>query len=173
MRLIDADALMEHSTIRDRVIGAEYVVTAPTIDAVPVTRCRDCQYCWLYNDGHAKCRIHGMCVTADYFCASGKKEEALEKVESVSSEQSVGKTKQASKLLLSIENEHLEVRSAGADVRVRYADCQVEDGGYWNAKSGRGRNFEEACEDYLAKIRGKTLVFRNGTSRRKEAAVLG
>ena len=50
MRLIDADALMEkeHSWLRDGdvrwSIPPSHIDLAPTIDAVPVVRCRDCIY---------------------------------------------------------------------------------------------------------------------------------
>ena len=68
MRLIDADALKKNSdiTVRGETIGKrEYVMhheidDAPTIDAVEVVRCRDCNYgieernrdyrCWLLDE---------------------------------------------------------------------------------------------------------------------------
>jgi hypothetical protein len=37
---------------------------------------------------------------------------------------------------------------------------------------GEGITFELACEDYLKKISGKTLVFDSGTDHRKEVTVL-
>lgn len=96
---------------------------------------------------------------------------AHECTEPVPFEQSASKTKQASKLLLTMESEHLEVWNVGADVCVCYANCEVKDGAFLIGEFGIGKNFEEACEDYLAKIRGKTLVFHACTSRRKEVTV--
>ena len=48
MRLIDADALFqdlkEHNIPFNANIN-EAIIVAPTIDAVPVVRCKDCVYC--------------------------------------------------------------------------------------------------------------------------------
>lgn len=49
MRLIDADALMKNwERDRGRMFDADYFIFtiehAPTIDAVPVVRCKDCTY---------------------------------------------------------------------------------------------------------------------------------
>lgn len=65
MRLIDADALPEikihvesgyytHETVAERIKGAliiarNSVKRAPTIDAVPVIRCKDCKHRGGYN----------------------------------------------------------------------------------------------------------------------------
>ena len=51
MRLIDADDLMEreHSRLKDGEviwsIPPSHIDLAPTIDAVPVVRCRECRHC--------------------------------------------------------------------------------------------------------------------------------
>ena len=43
MRLIDADALLDKLKIRDLPIRLTFeILEAPTIDAVPVVRCREC-----------------------------------------------------------------------------------------------------------------------------------
>ena len=102
MRLIDADALMETLKIlRDGnkaedesietsliAIGIqeaycsaiEAVQDAPTIDAVPVVRCEDCQY-WqppTYQEqedgstvGHCTAALNGQQTDAYWFCADG------------------------------------------------------------------------------------------------------
>lgn len=45
MRLIDADALLDKLDIRDLPIVLTHVIdTFPTVDAVPVVRCKDCKY---------------------------------------------------------------------------------------------------------------------------------
>ena len=51
-RLIDADALKERairvSTVKDRcymkAVGTHEIDKAPTVDAVPVVRCKDCKH---------------------------------------------------------------------------------------------------------------------------------
>ena len=107
MRLIDADALLESG------ICAEYgyndnglllipmrdvtnsIRNAPTIDAVPVVRCRECKY-WGDEDGKlqrsdgmlfARCKIHnylldgrhtGWCPTENDFCSYGERKEGAD-----------------------------------------------------------------------------------------------
>ena len=52
MRLIDADALKERairvSTVKEhcyfKAVGTREIDKAPTIDAVPVVRCKDCKH---------------------------------------------------------------------------------------------------------------------------------
>ena len=45
MRLIDADAFLERMSHTDRFFGVVYDINdAPTVDAVPVVRCKDCKY---------------------------------------------------------------------------------------------------------------------------------
>ena len=81
MRLIDADTLKAeftgnfHETWHYTGVRAT-IDNAPTIDAVPVVRCKDCIYaaedpiiegaysCWVIQNG--------FCVTGDYFCRYGK-----------------------------------------------------------------------------------------------------
>ena len=75
MRLIDADALMDEAN-SDGAYGyvdAKQISEAPTVDAVPVVRCRECV-------------LHGNCVTEDAFvlarienpfCCVGKRKEGV------------------------------------------------------------------------------------------------
>ena len=46
MRLIDADALMPNAKYKGAydIVNAYDIVKAPTIDAVPVIRCKDCKH---------------------------------------------------------------------------------------------------------------------------------
>lgn len=45
MRLIDADAFLERMSHTDRFFGVVYDINdAPTVDAVPVMRCRECKH---------------------------------------------------------------------------------------------------------------------------------
>lgn len=80
----------------------------------------------------------------------------------------------ASDILLSLESAHLEVwKTEDGTVCVDYFGAEVKDGPVLKGVFGRGGTFEGACYDYLAQIRGKTLVFNAGSSARREVAVLG
>lgn len=85
MRLIDADRLSEN--IRDN-IPAPYedsreakeeclcaIEGSPTVDAVPVVRCKDCEYS--YDEISYLCCSHGVCVDCEvppnFYCAYGKR----------------------------------------------------------------------------------------------------
>ena len=73
MRIIDADRLTEQCK---EIIAEEWnhqacpyswayayenviddIEEQPTIDAVPVVRCKDCTYCSHFTDGHLECRL--------------------------------------------------------------------------------------------------------------------
>lgn len=80
MRLIDADAIptvsadpYEEAAFRDTIDDM------PTIDAVPVTRCRDCKHrkakmgdC--YGNGLVLCN-DGVWRDMEFFCADGERSE--------------------------------------------------------------------------------------------------
>ena len=99
MRLIDADALGVGRCSKDILPAAycagwngliELIEKAPTIDAVPVVRCRECKY-WGDEDGKsqgedgvlfARCNVHnylidgrhtGWCPTENDFCSYGER----------------------------------------------------------------------------------------------------
>lgn len=79
MRLIDADALKEWvENVTESDWGWQEMLdridSAPTIDAVPVVRCKDCehwQYDKLFNEGFCK----GESREPDFFCSRGKRKE--------------------------------------------------------------------------------------------------
>lgn len=86
MRLIDADALMRRFMYkRAEYYHASYIVgeinTAPTIDAVPVVRCKDCRYSDdYYNDGCCYCKYseHEMRYIGtdwNWYCAGGERRD--------------------------------------------------------------------------------------------------
>ena len=105
MRLIDADALrirLANETIfkeREYVHGwnsaIKIIENAPTVDAVPVVKCRECKY-WGDEDGKlqrsdgllfARCKIHnylldgghtGWCPTENNFCSYGERKEGAD-----------------------------------------------------------------------------------------------
>lgn len=82
MRLIDADkfilALMDaalSSVDEDTIL--DLVDSVPTVDAVPVVRCEDCEYS--YDEISYLCCSHGVCfdceVPPNFYCAEGKRKE--------------------------------------------------------------------------------------------------
>ena len=83
MRLIDADALI-YQMLPDAPRGATFltpksVADAPTIDAVPVVRCKDCKYGELDDPDFPfqyLCNYVG-CVwnNADHFCSYGERKD--------------------------------------------------------------------------------------------------
>lgn len=87
MRLIDADAVMK--TMRENSEGNEGwygdtwafmrdVENAPTIDAVPVVRCKDCK-CWTeWANGTGSCNrftLDWIGTDADDFCSMGERKD--------------------------------------------------------------------------------------------------
>ena len=92
MRLIDADALKIDMVIEEAEtplmpwypshmpmrktdgVSIEQISNAPTIDAVPVVRCKDCTYyCPLDDSRPSNCLMSGfLCVRKDDFCSCGK-----------------------------------------------------------------------------------------------------
>ena len=72
MRLIDADALPKYTGYAlsaDEVATA--VDTAPTIDAVPVVRCKDC----IYYDNLCRCDLLGIPMERLNFCSYGERRD--------------------------------------------------------------------------------------------------
>lgn len=85
MRLIDADALdwerieHEHGARHEAVVDCEQMVEkAPTIDAVPVVRCKDCK-CWTeWSNGTGSCSrfaLDWIGTDADDFCSMGERKD--------------------------------------------------------------------------------------------------
>lgn len=80
MRLIDADALPVHKAycVDEAGWGTNFYVVdksdidnAPTIDAVPVVRCKDCVY--NENGSCTKSEDCDLDYRPDYFCADGER----------------------------------------------------------------------------------------------------
>lgn len=84
MRLIDADALIQkrnHAKAYAQdmyVIGQGYVMDAPTIDAVPVVRCKDCAHGRYDEDSEMyECGYVGLALynEPNHYCSCGAKLE--------------------------------------------------------------------------------------------------
>lgn len=90
MRLIDADELYstvdkdmydvsQHSAKGRAIHLGEYshflkrIVEAPTIEAEPIIRCKDCRGCIHESKTKKYCHIHKHHVCEDDFCSIGKK----------------------------------------------------------------------------------------------------
>lgn len=79
----------------------------------------------------------------------------------------------ASEKLLNLDGRMLSVgKNINGKVYVHYERCDVKDGCFLIGTYGTGNNFEEACEDYLNKISGKTIVFNAESSNREEVKAL-
>ena len=90
MRMIDADVLM-HEANSDGAYGyvdAKQISEAPTVDAVPVVRCRDCQH-WKPTGSKAGnsfsdmeyiggCEFTNYCRRESDFCSYGERKEGAE-----------------------------------------------------------------------------------------------
>ena len=79
----------------------------------------------------------------------------------------------SSEILLRLDGEHLEVFQNKYGVHVMYQGAEIKDGSFLVTDYGTGTDFESACDDYLAKIRGQKLVFNVGTENRHEVMVIG
>ena len=99
MRLIDADALWEelnsipweNNADRDEIALPE-ICAAPTIDAVPVVRCKDCKWSRECNECEKKYLVNGILICTnsnmsednwnamwpDDFCRYGEKKDGAD-----------------------------------------------------------------------------------------------
>ena len=91
MRLIDVDELGVGRCSKD-VLPAAYcagwngllglIEKAPTVDAVVVTRCKDCKYAYInsfaVSSGEALCTLSGKPMQQDDFCSYGEPKEGAE-----------------------------------------------------------------------------------------------
>lgn len=77
MRLIDADALPKYTgyALSANEV-AEAVENAPTIDAVPVVRCRECSV--PHNRWTGCPKLGGLIPPDDFYCAFGERKDGAE-----------------------------------------------------------------------------------------------
>lgn len=74
MRLIDADKLPKHNGYALSASEvAKAVENAPTVDAVPVVRCKDCKHYEPFREHYGFCKIGGMLNGNGHFCAYGER----------------------------------------------------------------------------------------------------
>ena len=85
MRLIDLDSEYIQETLYQRGFKTrqgieEWLNTSPTIDAVPVVRCKDCKHAWIHPCGYVYCHRDGrnayeMTFNLDSFCNYGERKD--------------------------------------------------------------------------------------------------
>ena len=84
MRLIDADELIYMTLGEDtekpfRFVPTEFIEDAPTIDAVPVIRCKECKHCnreIALGEWEGSCRYWNThSVMLNDFCSRAKRKE--------------------------------------------------------------------------------------------------
>lgn len=78
--LIDADALKEQVTtfFGHDVLFANRIDSAPTVDAVKVVRCKDCQWSVFKDNYWGKCTYMvrpSLFITKDDYCSVGRRKE--------------------------------------------------------------------------------------------------
>ena len=83
MRLIDADALLMFDTWTwfdewgNFTPAGNLVKNAPTIDAEPVVRCKDCEYWTKQSDSlQGRCALSGGYPTGAWYCANAERRES-------------------------------------------------------------------------------------------------
>ena len=83
MRLGDLDALKDaiNFDISDaptyiKATVDQYIDEAPTIDTVPVVRCRECIYCSWQGDNLVHCDNFERDMMPDDFCSAGERKRA-------------------------------------------------------------------------------------------------
>lgn len=70
MRLIDASELLKHKSDHE-TISTHLIWNAPTVDAVPVIRCKECIY---YRGDHEYC-VNDMFAIENGFCNWAERKE--------------------------------------------------------------------------------------------------
>jgi hypothetical protein len=77
----------------------------------------------------------------------------------------------ASERLLNTEYSLVVFKMVNGKIGVHFENCEVKDECFLIGEFGRGNTFEEACENYLERLQGKTLVF-NAYGNRKEVVLI-
>lgn len=74
--------------------------------------------------------------------------------------------------LLQLEGKCLMVRMRSGRYIVSFAHCEVKNGGFLKSCDGVGDTVEDAANEYMAQISGKTLVFNAESKNREEVICL-
>ena len=75
MRLIDADALIEEALTGGAYgyVDAKQIADSPTVDAVPVVRCKDCA---VPHNKYTGCpKLNGLVTPPDFYCPFGERKD--------------------------------------------------------------------------------------------------
>ena len=75
MGLIDADALIKEACAEGAYgyVDAKQIADAPTVDAVPVVRCKDCA---VPHNKYTGCpKLNGLVTPPDFYCPFGERKE--------------------------------------------------------------------------------------------------
>lgn len=75
MRLIDAEALLDKIPKEWTIMDVGRVVTAPTVDAEPVIRCKDCIHCRKTEYSYDCELFRDMAIGLDDYCSSAVRDE--------------------------------------------------------------------------------------------------
>ena len=73
MRLVDADVADKWMRQNNAFIDAAILKAIPTIDAVPVVRCRECIYCSWQGDNLVHCDNFERDMMPDDYCSVGER----------------------------------------------------------------------------------------------------
>lgn len=96
MRLIDADKLKGKAFADpddgEHFVYFQYIDEAPTVDAVPVVRCRDCKH--IYTDGYGDliCVKSGLYQDENDYCSRGQRRDQSADVRNMGQFAGGGKT---------------------------------------------------------------------------------
>lgn len=78
MRLIDAHKVLDYIEMNkdtvDIVDIVESIIMSPTVDAVPVIRCKDCKHWNANNDTH-RCFVWCVYTCSDGYCHRAERKE--------------------------------------------------------------------------------------------------
>ncbi|WP_418999331.1 hypothetical protein [Agathobaculum sp.] len=75
MRLIDADVASRWMEQNEAYMDAEILRAIPTVDAVPVVRCKDCENAQNECGGMIICRVYKHIMWLQNFCSYGKRKD--------------------------------------------------------------------------------------------------
>lgn len=78
MRLIDADAIKRILAGSRFKYIRNFLNKQPTIDAVPVVRCKDCKHCNPTEGGSPLCTYHRIACSYNDFCSYGERKDGAE-----------------------------------------------------------------------------------------------